>query len=502
MTGAPWIRPPAGWPTPVASLTEEQTELYLPDLQTLRAIVEGLDALEARLDSSPVPKAVTERGYFTPDEDDRVRQGVLSYRNYRLAAYEIIFRNRAYAAVEPQPGGYRRFLLAFGAALVLYAKSLKIISVAEHVPMLRAKINEPDMKFGMEEGFFDDVLACYSQPANYRSRRQADAYWRAHRRKIQAFIREAGEDWVWLAALIRRQRRVVRIRLLHVLLQRLRHDWRAFTRTVLWPLRQARQGLEQVVGDRLADVRVTDQPTCALCPELLQALRSKLEPGDVLLMRNDSRLTAALLPGFWTHAALFMGSRAHLEKLGLRSHSHVARHWEKIPEDPGPLGCVIEAMFPCVQLNPLEKCLQVDHVVVLRSRLSELEVANALGEALGQLGKPYDFDFDFNNTSRIVCTEVVYRSFHGRGRISFALTKRLGRFTLSGDDIVAQALDAPGDAHGEPALMPVALVLKLRDGKAHLADQDRILPWLRRVRRGWRPARKVAEIGVGAGSNS
>ncbi len=30
---------------------------------------------------------------------------------------------------------------------------------AEHEPMLRAKINEPDIKYEMEAGFFDDVLA-------------------------------------------------------------------------------------------------------------------------------------------------------------------------------------------------------------------------------------------------------------------------------------------------------------------------------------------------------
>jgi hypothetical protein len=182
MTKQPQVRPPGGLSAPVAGLTGPEAELHLgADLQTLREIVAGLDRLEERLDASPIPKAVTGRGYFTPDEDDRVRQGVLVYRNCRLAAYEIILRYREYATVEPQPCRLRCFLVAFGAALVLYAKSLKIIAFAEHVPMLRAKINEPDIKYDMEAGFFDDVLAGYSRICNYRSILQADAFWRAHR---------------------------------------------------------------------------------------------------------------------------------------------------------------------------------------------------------------------------------------------------------------------------------------------------------------------------------
>ena len=293
--------------------------------------------------------------------------------------------------------------------------------------------------------------------------------------------------------LIRHQRRAVRSRLLHVLWQRLRHDWRGFRQTILSPFQQARHGLESLLGDRFAQVQVTSQPASAITSEILAKLNLPLQPGDVLLTRNDNRLTAALLPGFWTHAALFIGGRADLEALGLRSHPHVARHWHQIPENSGAFGLVIEALFPCVQLNPLEKCLSVDHLVVLRSTLSSEDIAFAIGEALGHLGKPYDFEFDFNNTSRVVCTELVYRSYHNRGTMTFSLTKRLGRFTLTGDDIIAQILDGLGGSSGANpvCLQPVALVLKRRDGQPHASLPDRILPLLGRIRRGWRPARRM-----------
>lgn len=493
MKNRPQIRAPGGLP-PVAGFTVQEADLRLgADLQTLREIVARLDDLEARLDASPIPKAVSARGYFTPDEDDRVRQGVLVYRNCRLAAYEIILRYRDYASVEPEPCRLRCFLVAFGAALELYAKSLGIIAFAEHVPLLRAKINEPDSKYDLEAGFFDDVLAGYSRICNYRSILQADAFWRARRQEAHALAHEAGGDWVWLVDLIRHQRHAVRSRLLHVLWQRLRHDWRGFCRAIVSPLHHARQGVESLLGDRFAQVRVTGEPASAITSEILSNLSLHLQPGDVLLTRNDNRLTAAILPGFWTHAALFFGGRGDLEALGLRSHPHVVRHWNEIPEDSGPFGLVIEALFPCVQLNPLEKCLSVDHLVVLRSTLPAEDIAFAIGEALGHLGKPYDFEFDFNNTSRLVCTELVYRSYHNRGTMTFLLTKRLGRFTLTGDDIIAQILDGLRESGSSKlvCLQPVALVLKRRDGWPHASPPNRILPLLHRIRRGWRPARRI-----------
>src|SRR5215471_6757035 len=100
MKKLPRLRPPSGWSARVDNLGDPAEEVRLQDLQTLKEIVEGLDRLEETLNSSPIPRAVTQRGYFAPDEDDRVRQGVLAYRNYRLAAYEIILRYRDYATVE------------------------------------------------------------------------------------------------------------------------------------------------------------------------------------------------------------------------------------------------------------------------------------------------------------------------------------------------------------------------------------------------------------------
>ncbi len=488
----PRLRPPSGLkpcaPAPAGGDAEVQ---LLADRDTLREIIDGLDRLETLVDETPVLAAAAQRGYFTPDEDDRVRQALLAYRNYRFAAYEIIFRYRDYARIADAGLRARCFLLAFADALVLYAKSLKFIGVAERDPLLRAKLNEPDAKFELEAGFFDDVTIGYSSLYNYRALARADRFWRGLRHTADFRELDADVDWHWLCETIRRKRAVIRKSLLGALRRCLRAKWRALWRNALRPARQTRYGLQSLVGGRFAGVHVVPNPVHVLTSDVLEGLRPVLQPGDLLLCRAEGKLSAAMLPGFWSHVAIYLESRDALEALAVRDHRHAAKHWEKIPPDSGPLGLVIEGVAPRVRICSLETSMHADHVVVLRPNVSRDELAAALGEAFGHLGKPYDFEFDFNVSSRIVCTELVYRCYHKRGRIQFPLVKRLGRFTLSGDDVVQLALEGlqKAGSAGDAPLWPVGLILKRRDGKAHAVAPQRIVPLLRRIRNGWRPAR-------------
>ena len=107
------------------------------------------------------------------------------------------------------------------------------------------------------------------------------------------------------------------------------------------------------------------------------------------------------------------------------------------------------------------------------------------------LGKPYDYDFDFNQPQRIVCTEVIYRMYHHRGSLDFDLVKRLGRWTLSADDIMSQALVALVETkdRGSAPLQPVALALTGNDQQTRFVDKQALLATLLRIQFGWRPYR-------------
>ena len=464
----------------------------LVDCETLRRVIPGLDRLESQWNDARVSIAARARGYFTPDEDDQVRQMLLAYRNYRVALYEIIFRCWDYRLIEPAVLRLRVFLVAFAAALTLYSKSLKAIQAYEREPLVRKKLNEPDAKFELGEGFFEELLRAYSSLGNYRGIIRGAWFWRGNRREIQK-LAAAGTDWQWLVGVINKERVVVRQRLIDVLRCRLRYDWRAFLRTTLQPVRRTRYSVRSLICNAGANLRTTGHYVPALNASVVTRLRPFLQPGDVLLIRAEKKLTAAILPGFWAHAALVVGTQHDLEALGLASHCFVQKHWTELAVQDAGLGCIIEAISPRVQIQSLEKGLYADHVVVLRPAVPAEQIAGAVAEAFGHVGKAYDFEFDFNISTRLVCTELIYRCYHRRGGMEFPLVKRLGRYTLTGDDIanlVLKSLLAP--TPGQPGFSLEALALKIGDGEAQFIQKAELLETMRRIQSGWRPT-KLAE---------
>jgi hypothetical protein len=179
-----------------------------------------------------------------------------------------------------------------------------------------------------------------------------------------------------------------------------------------------------------------------LPPGVVAQLRELLRPGDVLITRKEHALTNYFLPGYWPHAALYLGLPQQLEQMGIASHAQVAPRWRRLLEcDASEPRRVLEAMKDGVLIRSLASPCSADAICVLRPQLAEPEIAEALTRGLFHEGKSYDFDFDFSRSDRLVCTEVVYRSYEGIGGARFQLTRRAGRLTLAAEDLIAMALE-------------------------------------------------------------
>ena len=93
-----------------------------------------------------------------------------------------------------------------------------------------------------------------------------------------------------------------------------------------------------------------------------------------------------------------------------------------------------------VRERTMESPFGNDAVALIRPKLDAAKIAKAIERAKTHVGKPYDFDFDFTRADRLVCTEVVYRSYDGLGGVQFRLTRRAGRQTLSAEDLLNLAI--------------------------------------------------------------
>lgn len=177
----------------------------------------------------------------------------------------------------------------------------------------------------------------------------------------------------------------------------------------------------------------------------LQSIRAELKPLSLLLEKTPFRLTDKFIPGYFGHVAIWLGAPQELMALKISyqgrvidflSHPDVTPHLEKLSQ--GKL--VLEALrIPGVTVNTLEQFMDIDDLVVLEAPvMSEETQATLLLRAFQQIGKPYDFNFNVESESEIVCSELVYTVYKN---MQWPTDRTLGRYTISPDHVAWRAVE-------------------------------------------------------------
>ena len=384
------------------------------------------------------------RGYFTPSEDEQTRHLLISYWQSRNALFELVSTLHQVDRFEPE---YRSVALA-----IAYAGALVLVDVARflrenfhHRSVVRAKLNEPEPHFGIPEGTYDFVQKSLTSPVHA---------W--HLYHVMLFIRE---NWRVLRLHGAKEPAVEAIlNLIHQLQQRVGVSADSFvvararvrarslkTRITRDLLGRALYGLQKYVSAFMADRYVKPGHYPGLLANIDAELEAELCPGDVIVVRKEHAFTNYFLPGYWPHAALYVGTLSQLVEMNLHQHKNICDKWAAIENaDPVRPNRVLEAMKDGVRVRSLSNPFRSDAVAIVRPRLPAARISEAIGRGFFHLDKSYDFDFDFARSDRLVCTEVVYRSFEGVGGIAFELTRRAGRMTLSAEDLLTMAVNSNG----------------------------------------------------------
>ncbi|MBC8060033.1 MAG: hypothetical protein H7Y18_05140 [Clostridiaceae bacterium] len=167
----------------------------------------------------------------------------------------------------------------------------------------------------------------------------------------------------------------------------------------------------------------------------LKEIKACLEPGDILLKRNDWQATNLGISGFWTHTGLFIGSIEKMDKYFSDDEELKGKRFsERLKElnleaynnllNQNELS-VIESIEEGVVVKPINNIAKVDYFCAVRPRLSKEEKMKAIMKAYGFLGKPYDFFINIDSNDAFICTALIRKSFDNS--IKFEVEKRLGK---------------------------------------------------------------------------
>lgn len=218
----------------------------------------------------------------------------------------------------------------------------------------------------------------------------------------------------------------------------------------------ARYGIRSI---RFKDISRIKNPSAHLIKfssDQKQMIYKHLKPGDIILTYTAGYMSDVFIPGVFKHGITHVGSPSERWEAGLGADNcplpdDEKNKWiENISQDLLPDGRradVIEAVAEGVIFNNLEKIMDthINRMLVLRPVLEDSEKAEFLAGVFAYLGDGYDFQFDFADASRQVCTEFIYRALNSKGDIHMTLTKRAGHETLSADDIVIYSMGSIPD---------------------------------------------------------
>jgi hypothetical protein len=113
----------------------------------------------------------------------------------------------------------------------------------------------------------------------------------------------------------------------------------------------------------------------------IRSILTLVEPGDILLRKYDHYLGSRLIPGFWSHASIYVGDEVVVHMLG---------H-----------GITVEDILTFTR---------ADHMLILRHENRDVAL-KAVARAIELSRRPhpieYDYNFDETDISKFYCTEFV-----------------------------------------------------------------------------------------------
>lgn len=220
--------------------------------------------------------------------------------------------------------------------------------------------------------------------------------------------------------------------------------------------------IQKNVAEWMGDTRVRRMGDPLISREQALELTTRMQPGDIIVARQNWYLSNIGLPGFWPHAELYLGTqseftkyfdedpdvRAWLETLPGKKSTLSAHLAERYPakwklfagtDEHGDPIRIMEATSEGVSFTGITHGMGVDYLGVMRPRLSKVDKAKAMVRAFAYQGRPYDFDFDFRSDSSLVCTELVYKSYQASSTVRgvrIPLVDVAGRMTLPANEYV------------------------------------------------------------------
>lgn len=475
-------------PAAVQATAADGMKRYPADLFSIQSSREGLQATIAFIDAHPEIFPPTEvQG--TAHQLNR-EQRMVAWQTWQAFLDHILFfdsMGHLYGEIYDRSEGKSRqappFYAAFASFLAQYRFALDFIERMERNPNMHILLNEPVPELGLEEGTYASL--------KYRFLNVLRGAEFARLNVLYLYFQTAGPN---------------------PLQEGMDEDIR-----VIWEAGKGKgpnltaQNALRIVGDLgfttwfpvqkntavlMGNIKVWRPDITLISTDQIRELSKLLQPGDILLQRREWFGSNIGIPGFWTHAALYIGTPEQrndfftdpsatqwLKQQGsadgtldnlLKAREPDHYRLSIVPDEGNHVPRILEAIGEGVSFSSLEHSAAADSLAVLRPNIPQQAIAQALLRAFHYSGRPYDFNFDFRTDSELVCSELVYKAYETTAQsngLNLPLTEVMGRPLISPNNI-AKLFDQEYDRKKRQLELIVFLDGNEEDHKAVLSTTE------------------------------
>jgi len=466
-----WVLVPTGesplLQLPASALKEHMND----DAEGLLALNNRMRTLQDRMREDPL--FTKDSPVLTEEERHRLRSDWQEFLQIFLELDIIKNRYKTFPRLNGSPYEQAHtdaFLLAYGAFLTQYTAALSLVDTVNGAATVETVLNEENSAALIPKNMYAHISAQLTEPNEILRLNAGRAY---------AALRDASFSHRPLVhASMQSHLRTIDSSLNKFPRLFIKHPLDFFEKKAFdyWLPVQKKAAIQ------LSYVRATDRPYF-ISADVVASFEDRLQPGDILLERRNWHATNAGIPGFWPHAALYIGSLEHMDRQfadlellqGMTASEYIKMQYPAVydaltePDADGFVKRVIEAKRPGVVLFSLEESANADALGVVRPNIPKSEVFGAILTAFSHFGKPYDFNFDFTTDNALVCSELIYKAFERASDIHFDPMYMNGRLLLSPNDI-AKKFDAEYDATRQE--LQFILFLDANESEGRVEEKD------------------------------
>ena len=386
---------------------------------------------------------------LTVEQKDKVRQAWRGILDYVLALDSIGKYHRNFIMEDSLERKRDSVAIFRGSYIASYAFALDFIEAAEKDPALDVILNEPIGELGLAKGSYSTFKTRFLNVLRATEFGAMSAVANTLGTSDRTALLQAGIDTD--------AKRIWRAGLGSGAAMTFDNGINIIERVGFAAYFPVQKGISEWMGD----TKVLRHDKCLITAEQIRAFAPRLMPGDILIERRTWYLSNVGLPGFWPHAALYVGTPA--ERMTYFNDART-RQWvrdagsddglletllkKRCPKaykacadraDDGHMPRILEAVSEGVVFATLEHSAACDTLVVFRPRMSRSNKARAILRAFAYYGRPYDFNFDFLTDQALVCTELIYKAYEpGQGYTGLDMPVRtlMGRRVTPANDIV------------------------------------------------------------------